>query len=55
MKNKFMLPLGMLCLASYILLARYTNTEDFILGLLLGLSIALNLVGVYIMIKQLKK
>lgn len=55
MKTKLILPIGMLCLALYFILDRYTETADFILGLFLGLSIALNLYGVFILGKWIRK
>lgn len=55
MKHQFLLPIGMLCLACYFILDRYTETPDFILGLFVGLSIALNLVGIYVMGKWIRE
>lgn len=55
MRNKLFMPIGMLCLAMCFLLERYTQTSDFLLGLLVGLSIGLNLVGAFQKGKWIRK
>jgi len=39
------LKIGILTLVLYIILERFTSTPDFVLGMLIGLSIAYNLLG----------
>lgn len=46
MSNRYLIPIGVLCLAAYLLLERYTETPDFALGILVGLSICFNLFGI---------
>ncbi len=55
MKNRLIIPIGMLCLALYFILDRYTQTSDFVLGLFVGASIGLNLVGVFMRSKWIRK
>ena len=55
MKNKLTIQIGMLCLVLYFLLDTYTETPDFFLGLLIGLSIASNLVGVFVMSRWIRE
>ena len=55
MKKKLIMSTGMLCLALYFILHRFTETPDFILGLLIGLSVGLNLAGVFMIGKWIRK
>ncbi|WP_430812378.1 MULTISPECIES: hypothetical protein [unclassified Carboxylicivirga] len=55
LKSRLIISLGMLCLALYFVLDHYTNTPDFFLGLFVGLSVGLNLVGVFLMVKWLRR
>jgi len=55
MKNKLLIPIGILCLVMYFILDYYTETPEFILGLFVGISIALNLVGVFLLGKWIRK
>jgi len=43
MRNE--LKIGILSLVLYIILERFTSTPDFVLGMLIGLSIAYNLLA----------
>ena len=56
MKKKLFIPIGVFALGLYIVLNRYTETPELILGLLLGLSICFNLFGLLTapLIKRLK-
>ena len=50
LKNEWLIPVGCICLAISILLDRFVVGDgilDFIIGILTGLSIVLNLVGLY--------
>ena len=50
LKNEWLIPIGCICLAASILLDRFIVGDgiiDFVIGILTGLSIALNLVGLY--------
>ncbi len=55
MKSKLFIPIGMLFLASYFILKRYSDCSDFTVGLILGISIGLNLIGVIFMSKRFGK
>ncbi|TKG95868.1 hypothetical protein EYV94_06140 [Puteibacter caeruleilacunae] len=55
MKRTLFLPIGLLSLGLYFILNRYSAAPDFILGLLVGLSIPLNLAGIFASSKWLKK
>ena len=49
-KDEWLIPLGVLCLAAALLVDRFIPGEgilDFIIGVLIGLSMTLNLVGLY--------
>ncbi len=50
LKNEWLIPIGCICLAASILLDRFIVGEglvDFVIGVLTGSSIVLNLVGLY--------
>ena len=50
-KGEWLLPIGCICLAAAILADRFLVVEapllDFIVGVLTGMSVVLNLVGLY--------
>lgn len=46
MNNKYLIPIGGICLVAYLLLERYTDTTDFVLGMLVGLSICFSMIGI---------
>ncbi len=51
------LPIGMILLAIAILIEKYSpqsNCLDFIIGLLLGLSVLLNIAYIYFLIRKIK-
>ncbi len=50
LRDDLLIPVGGICLAAALLIDRFIGpgiTVDFLVGLLTGLSIALNLVGLY--------
>jgi hypothetical protein len=51
MKDEWLIPIGGICLALALLADRFLMVEipllDFIIGILTGISIVLNLVGLY--------
>ena len=50
LKDDLLIPVGGICLAAAILMDRFVGSGasvDFLVGLLTGLSIALNLLGLY--------
>jgi hypothetical protein len=51
MKDEWLIPIGVICLALALLADRFLMVEipllDFIIGILTGISIVLNLVGLY--------
>lgn len=50
MKNEWLIPLGSICLAVALLMDRFLVGEgilDFLIGLLIGVSVVLNLMGLY--------
>jgi hypothetical protein len=50
LKDEWLIPIGCICLAVSILLDRFVvgdGVVDFVIGLLTGVSIVLNLVGLY--------
>ncbi|MFX0055384.1 MAG: hypothetical protein ACFFAX_09870 [Promethearchaeota archaeon] len=49
-KNEWLIPLGGICLAVALLIDRFLPENEilsFVMGILIGLSITLNLVGLY--------
>lgn len=49
-KDKYLIPLGVLCLAIALLIDRFLVVDlptDFLVGVLSGMSVALNIVGLY--------
>jgi hypothetical protein len=49
-KDEWLIPIGCICLAASILLDRFVTGDgivDFLIGVLTGISIVLNLVGLY--------
>jgi hypothetical protein len=57
LKRRLMLPLGMISLAFALLIDRFLphdSTFDFIVGVLIGMSIVLNLVGIHYGAKYVK-
>ncbi len=49
-KEKYLLPLGVLCLAVALLIDRFMPVDvptDFLVGVLSGMSVALDIVGLY--------
>ena len=50
-KEEWLIPIGCICLAAAILAERFLIVEapvlDFIIGVLTGMSVVLNLVGLY--------
>jgi len=56
LKNEWLIPVGVLCLAAAILSDRFLmiggTVLDFVVGILVGVSIVLNLVGLYRMRKS---
>jgi len=56
MKDEWLIPVGVLCLAAAILSDRFLTIGgavlDFVVGILVGVSIVLNLVGLYRMRKS---
>jgi hypothetical protein len=57
MKNEWLIPVGVLCLAAAILSDRFLlmiggTVLDFVVGILVGVSIVLNLAGLYRMRKS---
>jgi hypothetical protein len=50
LKDEWLIPIGSICLAASILIDRFIVGDgllDFLIGILTGLSIVLNLVGLY--------
>ncbi|MFW9847286.1 MAG: hypothetical protein ACFFD6_11085 [Candidatus Thorarchaeota archaeon] len=50
MKNEWLIPLGCICLAIALLIDRFLPENEFLsflIGILIGLSITLNLIGLY--------
>ncbi|MDF1540566.1 MAG: hypothetical protein P1Q69_16840 [Candidatus Thorarchaeota archaeon] len=50
LKEKYLLPLGVLCLAFALLIDRFMPVDwptDFLVGVLSGMSVALNIAGIY--------
>ncbi|MHA2192965.1 MAG: hypothetical protein ACXAAR_06010 [Candidatus Thorarchaeota archaeon] len=50
MKNEWLIPLGGICLAVALVIDHFLPENDilsFLMGILIGLSITLNLVGLY--------
>ena len=50
LRDDMLIPVGGICLAAALLVDRFVgsgNLVDFLVGLLIGLSIILNLVGLY--------
>jgi hypothetical protein len=50
LKDEWLIPIGCICLAISILLDRFVVGDgvlDFVIGILTGLAIVLNLVGLY--------
>jgi hypothetical protein len=56
MKDEWLIPVGVVCLAAAILSDRFLmiggTVLDFVVGILVGVSIVLNLVGLYRMRKS---
>ncbi|MCK5239596.1 MAG: hypothetical protein KAR33_08625 [Candidatus Thorarchaeota archaeon] len=50
LKDKYLIPIGMLCVAFALLIDRFLPVDSvtsFLVGILIGLSITLNVVGLY--------
>ncbi len=50
LKDKYLIPIGVLCVAFALLIDRFLPVDSvtsFIVGILIGLSITLNVVGLY--------